>query len=460
MIDQALKKLSHKYKEYFQKHEKEILENFFTFLKFKTISADPSSDEEIQKCSNWICDFLLKSGFEVQKWRTSVNPVIFASHQASSSHRPTILFYHHYDVQPVDPLDQWKTDPFSPTIHQKQIYARGASDNKGQCYYTLCALKAFLEYGKKEDVNIKVLIDGEEEIGSHGLFEILKEKEDELKSDYTLIVDLSIPSLEKPAVTIGFRGIVTFDITCTGSNIDLHSGQFGGIAYNPLRALSAVLSKIWDEHGKVCINGFYDDVINCGTKHLVDADLNEIIDTFAIKPLHHEKGYSQLESNWTRPTCEINGLSGGYSGPGFKTVIPATAICKLSCRLVANQKPEHIEKIVAQFFEKHIPKGFDLKINVGHGASAFMASADTPFILKLQKAYLASLGKEAGLSMSGGSLPIASSLAKVSGGETLGVGFALDDDQIHAPNEHFGLDRLEYGMITIATLLELLAEEV
>lgn len=450
---------THLYNDYFDRYEKNILEDFFSFLKFKTISADPQFKSQIHLCSDWIMSYCKKAGMHVEKWETSGNPVVFAEHKASAKHRPTILLYHHYDVQPVDPLELWTSDPFSPTMVDGEIVARGASDNKGQCFYSLVAIRAFLECAQDKDINIKIVIEGEEEVGSEGFLGILEKKKQELAADYTLIVDMGIPSVEQPAVTLGFRGIVTFSLECTGSNMDLHSGIFGGIALNPLRGLCDVLAKLWNSEGKVQVPHFYDGVQVTDGSHLLPVDLNPMLKKFGLKALHHEKGYSLVESNWMRPTCEINGLCGGYYGPGFKTVIPAKATCKLSCRLVAGQDPQKIEKIMVDFLTKHLDKGFCLKIDVGHGAPAFLAKHTTPFVSVLQQAYKQATHRQAGLIMSGGSLPIASALAQTSGGETLGIGFALDDDYIHAPNEHFGVDRLKYGMVTIASVLELLARQ-
>jgi acetylornithine deacetylase/succinyl-diaminopimelate desuccinylase-like protein len=435
------------------------LEDFFSFLRFKTISADPQYKQHINNCADWIVKYLEGAGMQASLWETKGNPVVFAQYQASSSDRPTILLYHHYDVQPVDPLELWESDPFSPTVKHGEVYARGASDNKGQCYYSMLAIKVFLKTAQNKDLNIKILIEGEEEVGSEGLLEILHQKKHQLASDYTLIVDMGIPSLDHPAVTLGFRGIVTLSLEITGSSMDLHSGIFGGIAFNPLRGLTEVMAKIWDSTGKVQIPHFYDGIEPFDSSYLLQEDLKEVLKKFELKALHHEKGYTLLESNWIRPTCEINGICGGYYGPGFKTVIPAKATCKLSCRLVAGQDPQQVEKHVVAFLKQHLPKGLDLKIEIGHGAPAFVASHTTPFIGILKQAYALATDRKTELIMSGGSLPIAHSLATISGGETLGIGFALDDDYIHAPNEHFGIDRLKYGMATIASLLELLAEK-
>jgi acetylornithine deacetylase/succinyl-diaminopimelate desuccinylase-like protein len=285
------------YKTYFSKHEKVILEDFFAFLRFKTISADPQYKQQINNCADWIKKYLEGSGMQVSLWQTKGNPVVFAEHKASSSERHTILLYHHYDVQPVDPVDLWDSDPFSPTIKHGQIYARGASDNKGQCFYSMLAIKVFLETAQNKDLNIKVIIEGEEEVGSEGLLEILQQKKQELASDYTLIVDMGIPSLDHPAVTLGFRGIVTFSLEVIGSLMDLHSGIFGGIALNPLRGLSEVMAKIWDSTGRVQIPHFYDGIEPVDSSHLLQEDLKELLEKFELKALHHETGYTLLESN-------------------------------------------------------------------------------------------------------------------------------------------------------------------
>lgn len=448
-----------RYKEYFDEHRQKILDDFFSYLKFPSISADPAHKKDIDACSKWVANFLKEAGFHVQIWQTPVNPVVFAHHQAKKPNRPTILFYHHYDVQPVDPLELWNTPPFEPTLVGQEVYARGASDNKGQCLYSMHALKAFLALGAKEDLNIKVIIDGEEEVGSEGLFHVLDEKHAELGSDYTLIVDVGVPSLKKPAVTLGCRGIITMDVECIGSNMDMHSGVLGGVAYNPLRGLVEVLAKMRDQEGHIVIDHFYDGIEEIDKAALMKVDLKELLDKFELKALHHETGYTLVESNWMRPTVEINGMSGGYAGPGFKTVIPAKAHCKISCRLVPGQDPEKVGRAVERFLKKHIAKGLELKIELGHGGRAYVAPADSVFARKLQISYEEVLGLKAGFILSGGTLPICTKLAEISGGETLCMGYALDDDYIHAPNEHFGVDRLEYGLMTVGALLDLLAGE-
>lgn len=449
-------KISHQYADYFEKHRQTIFQDLFAFLEFQTISADPKHKKDIAGCVKWLSSYLQQLHLHVEVWETKVNPVIFAEHKAHHPNRPTVLLYGHYDVQPVDPLDLWETPPFEPSVRDGEIYARGSADNKGQIFYTICAIKAFLELGKKEDVNIKIVIEGEEEVGSFGFSQMIEEKKSKLKADTVLIVDSGIPSLDKPAVSLGYRGLVSFDVECIGSNSDLHSGTFGGVALNPLRALTQLLAQVWDADGKVAIEGFYDGIKDLHIEDLVMTDVQSSIKKFGITALHHEKGYTQAESNVLRPTFEINGLYGGYSGPGFKTVIPAKAGCKISCRLVPGQDPDKICKLVVSFLKKHIAKGAELKVELGHGGAAYVTDPSGPFVHLVKKAYEDVLGVSCGSVLMGGTLPIGASLAKVSGGETICIGYCFDDDKYHAPNEHFGLERVKYGFMTIAAIFELL----
>lgn len=450
----AVSQVVQNYAEYFKKHKEKILEDFFTFLRFQSVSTDPAYKKELLACFEWVKNYVKAIGFKVEKWEVDGgHPCLFATHIVDPK-KPTLLLYNHYDVQPVDPLDLWKTPPFFPEVRNGNVYARGAIDNKGQCFYTLSALKAFFEFGKKESLNIKLLIEGEEEIGSDSLVTLLKEKKEQVKADGAILVDLGIPSNDTPTVTLGFRGLVTFDIECTGSNTDLHSGSFGGIAYNPLRALSELFASVFDEKGKITIPHFYDGIKNSQINGLVAFDEKSCLKDFAIAGTHKEDGYSMRDSNWQRPTFEINGMHGGYTGVGFKTVIPAKAFCKVSCRLVPGQDADHVAKCVKHFLESNIKKGMQLKVKVLHTAEAHISSSKGDLAQKVKSAYEESLQKETGFSLSGGTLPIAGALMQATGAETIGMGFALDTDLPHAPNEHFALDRFEQGFKTVGVILE------
>lgn len=450
--------LSRKYLHWFEDRQNRLIDQFVAYLKFASISADPKMKQDVIKCSNWVEAYVKKLGFETEVWDTGVNPVIFGQMIQDSSY-PTILFYNHYDVQPVDPLDLWTTPPFEPRIDHNIIYARGACDDKGLNLSTFYGIEAFLEVAKTKKINIKVVIEGEEEVGSLGFSRILPQKTKELKADYLAIVDTGVPSMEQPCVVLGCRGIITLDVICQGSNTDLHSGMFGGIAYNPLRALSEVIAKFWDKDGKVAIDGFYYDVEEVDFSKFLHYDIECKMREAGIMSLHREEGCSPLESNTTRPTIEVNGLCGGYHGPGFKTVIPAKAVCKISCRLVPHQDPVKIGHLVAEFMKKNIAKGMRLDIELGHGGVSHRTKIDSPIVDIFCRAIEMTLGKKCGLSLTGGSVPITQDLHEASQAEVIAIGFGLDSDNIHAPDEHFGLDRLKYGAVSIATALEIISNE-
>lgn len=442
-------------KAWYEKHAKEIQHDYFTFLKFPSISTDPNFKKHIDETANWVEAYLKKIGFKTQLWETSGHPVVFAEHHVDDS-RPTVLIYHHYDVQPVDPIDKWKTPPFEPTIRDGQVYARGASDNKGQCFYTMTALKALFELCKKVNVNIKLFIEGEEECGSGGAGEVLKSKRKELKTDYLLIVDAGIPAANTPAITIGLRGIVALEVTCKNSSIDLHSGMHGGVVLNPNRALIQMLARLWDKDGKIAIPGFYDTVEEFG-KQQGDVDRAYLQKQFGIKAFQGEGSYTLLESNTIRPTLEINGISGGYTGEGFKTVIPSMSRAKISCRLVPRQDPQKIAALVADFLKKIAPAGLEIDVEWDHGGKAVRTSPDTKIAQVCCEAFSEVFGKPCAKILCGASIPLVAELTEACGGEVAMIGVSLDSDDIHAPNEHFGLDQFRQGFLTMARILGRLA---
>ncbi len=444
-------------KKWYDAHKKEIFSRFFTFLKFSSVGTDPDYTQETRKCAEWLVEYLKKIGFEAALHETSVHPVVYGQYLHAGKDRPTLLIYHHYDVQPVDPLEQWQSKPFDPTIRNGQVFARGAQDNKGQCFYTLTALEAFFQLRKQAKVNLKILIEGEEESGSVGTKQFLQEKKQLLTADYLLVIDSSIPHPNVPAITMGLRGIMTMEIVLKNSRSDLHSGTHGGIVLNPNRALVQLLAKLWDKEGKVAVPHFYDDVKQYSQTELskfeMSFDQKDYEKRFGIKAYAVEPGFSPRESNFIRPVLEINGISGGYTGTGFKTVIPAAAIAKISCRLVPNQEPSKIHKYISDFLRQEAPKGIDLKISDFHGAKAFGSTFDSPIVKMAAKAYEEVLGKKCRYLLMGGSIPIVGDLAQASGAAVVVMGYGLDDDEIHAPNEHFGLDRFEQGFLTVARIL-------
>jgi acetylornithine deacetylase/succinyl-diaminopimelate desuccinylase-like protein len=444
-------------KAWFKDHYDETLNDFFTFLSFPSISTDPTYEQDSRRTANWLCDFMKQMGLEATLWETPGLPVVFGTHLKAGKDRPIILIYHHYDVQPVDPLDLWKSDPFKPVVKDNRVFARGAADNKGQCFYSLTALKAFLELAKDFNFNIKVFIEGEEESGGRGTSAILQQKEAELKADHLLVVDFDMPNVTTPAITLGMRGLVCMNIECKNSSIDLHSGAHGGIALNPNRALVSLLGKMWDEKGRVRIPHFYDDVKSLPKEELSRVDMSfdqeQYMKSFGVKAFCPEEGYSIKESNWLRPILEINGIWGGYTGTGFKTVIPAKAHAKISCRLVPDQDPEKIAKAISEYLENEAPKGIEIKADLHHGASAYRSAFDSFIVKTAALAYEEIFGKPCKYLFCGASVPIVVDLARVSNAEVAMIGVGLADDDIHAPNEHFGLDRFELGYLAIGRIL-------
>ncbi len=452
-----------KFKKYYEKIKDKALEEYFKFLKFESISTDPAFKSQLLACADWLADYIKKIGFDVELWPTSGNPVIFASNLKAGPNHPTLLIYNHYDVQPVDPLELWKSPPFQPTMRHGEVYARGAEDNKGQCFYVLQALKALSEISPTLPINIKLCIEGEEESGSAGLASILgdKHRQQQLKADYLAIVDMGLRNKLTPAVTLGVRGLVAMEVHAQGSNTDLHSGSHGGIVYNPLRALVEILSKLHDAEGKVMIPGFYDSIVEFSPKDKsiisLDFDPSTYETMFGAKATGGEKKYSPLERAWIRPTLEINGITGGYGGPGFKTVIPSRATAKISCRLVPNQDPKNIGNLVANHIMKLTPDGIKLEVNIlKGGGKAIRANPSSPVVKAFAKAYEELFQKPCEYIFDGGSIPIVTELADASHSEVILLGFGLPDDCIHAPNEHFGIDRLEKGFLMMCRAIELL----
>lgn len=443
----------------YQNTAEKRLAEFFTFLKFQSISSEPSFAPEVRSCAEWLKAYISKIGFHTELWETSGHPVIFGQWNGAGEEMPTLLIYNHYDVQPVDPLEKWISPPFEPTVRDGNVYARGAQDNKGQCFYVLQALKVLMERDGRLPLNVKLCIEGEEECGSAGLQGILQERKEQLKADYLAIVDLGIRAPTKPSLTLGIRGIVTMDVVATGSNSDLHSGSHGGLAYNPIHALVEVLAKLRDPSGRIAVPGFYDEVMERSQEEMealnLDFDTAGYEEMFGIKPTGGERALKPLERNWLQPALEINGICGGYTGSGFKTVIPAQAHAKVSCRLVPDQKPKEIGEKIAKFIESNAPEGVKIEVHVHSGGGGSTQSASSTKAAKaFADAFSSVYESPCEFILEGASIPIVTELALASGGEVILLGVGLQSDLIHAPNEHFGIDRLEKGCLIMARGME------
>lgn len=447
-------------KKWYLKNYDEILKDYFVFLRFKTISATKENKNELIACSNWLSSYFTKIGMFSEILETSTYPIVYAE-KIIDKNLPTLLIYGHYDVQPVEPLDEWNSDPFEPTLKTNNVYARGASDNKGQVFFSIIAMKCLLELKKKLNVNIKFCIEGEEESKSKGLFERLDAIKDKLKSDYLIVIDFGIPSADMPAITLGIRGLVSLSCEFTGSSSDLHSGEHGGLAYNPLRGVVEVLSKLIDQSGRVNIEHFYDDVKKIDDvekKYDLDFDEENYKKTFGLKGLGGEKEFRGIQACWFRPTIEINGIGGGYFQKGFKTVIPAKVQVKISSRLVPDQKPEKIVSLIKDFLEKNIPKQIDIKVKYEGGGKSLLADSSSLIAKAAAKAYEEVFGKTCKKILAGGSVPVVASIVDKIHCEPVMMGTATIEDNIHAPNEHFGMDRFLKGFLTVARTIMLLEQ--
>jgi len=452
-----------KIKELTERTKEQWLKDYCTFLSYPSVSSEPEFKQQVLDCADWVSGYLKKMGFAVEFWPTTGHPVIFASYMKAGPDKPTLLIYNHYDVQPTDPLEAWQTPPFQPTQKNGEIYARGANDNKGQCFYVMQALKQYLQIAGSLPLNIKLCIEGEEEMGSAGLSEILKKKQDALKADYLAIVDLGLRDPNAPAVTLGIRGLTTLEVELRGSGVDLHSGTHGGIVTNPIHALVSLLASVRDEKGRITIPGFYDDVVEMPIEERTSL-------SFTFDPTGYtkitgalatggEKEFSAWERAWIRPTLEVNGISGGYTGVGFKTVIPAIAKAKISCRLVPNQDPQKIGELVANHLRQNVPTGMTISVQVRPGGGKAVRTNPNANVVKaFARAFEDVYGVPCEFIMEGGSIPIVTELAAVSQAEVVLVGLGLTTDLVHAPNEHFGLDRIEKGILIMSRAFELLSE--
>lgn len=450
----------HQLKQWFAQHRDSIREEYFSFLRFQSISADPAFASDVRSCAKWLLDYLIHQVQMKAEWvETEGHPLIFAEDLRAGPDALTVLIYGHYDVQPVDPLELWDSDPFEPTIRNGKVYARGAVDDKGQIFFALLAVRAWRELNRDLPINLKFCIEGEEESSNLGLSKSLPSLKQKLQADFLLVVDFDQFDEETAAISLGARGLCAFQVTLTGSKSDLHSGMHGGMAYNPNRALVELLAHVWDEKGRVQIPGFYEDVLELSEeeKNRLDFrfDEEEYCQEFGVGVLGGEKGLSLAEKNTLRPTFEINGISGGYTGAGLKTVIPSCATAKISCRLVPDQNPALVGERVTTFLTSKVPQGMRIEVTAMGGEAAFRSSPENRLARAVAQAAAEVTGRPCKKILSGGSIPIVASMIRLLGTEVVGMGYGLPTDNIHAPNEHFDMNRFEKGFLTVARTLEL-----
>jgi acetylornithine deacetylase/succinyl-diaminopimelate desuccinylase-like protein len=439
---------------YIEKNKQNILDSLFEILEIQSISSDPDFKPQLSKGAEWIENHLKNIGIpETKILSTQQNPVVFGEYSNYGKDKPTILIYGHYDVQPPDPLDLWKTDPFTPTIIDNLIFARGASDMKGQLMVILSAIQA-INATSKLPINIKFMIEGEEEIGSPSIEEFLKSNRELFASDFVLNLDAGMISKTQPTIVYGLRGLAYFEIHITGPGHDLHSGLFGGVVMNPIQALATIISGMVNDEGVIKLPGFYDDVLPLSGEErdqLKKLGLNDdfYLDQTESMTLFGEEGYTPTERVGARPTLDVNGIIGGYTGEGPKTVIPSKAIAKLSMRLVPNQTPEKVKEQLHEYINQHAPKQIKWEVRQLSSDPACITNpkfyATRCFAETLQTVW----GKEPIYKREGGSIPIVSHMQNILGIESILSGFGLPEDKIHSPNERMDLDVFWKGIETV-----------
>jgi acetylornithine deacetylase/succinyl-diaminopimelate desuccinylase-like protein len=438
------------------------LEEYYSFLRFPSVSTDAKYADKVHDCAAWVSQKLEKIGLESKVVPTPGHPIVWARNKHRNG-RPTVLIYGHYDVQPPDPLDLWDSPPFEPVLKNGYVFARGATDNKGQIFSHILGLQETIEKNGDLPVNVDLVIEGEEEVGSQNLGKFLTDNRDALKCDVVLVSDTGMIAPKTPTISYGLRGVTALEIKVTGPKMDLHSGIFGGAVANPATALARMLATLHDADGHIAVPGFYDDVVplqdwerEAWKKLPIDADAEMLGETKA-PALFGEKGFSTLERIWARPTAEVNGMGSGYQGPGTKTVLPSHAMAKLTFRLVPNQKGDAILGLAKKHFQKNLPPGVTLEMQTGHSGPWYLTDPHSKFGEAAQRALKKAFNKDVALIREGGSIPIVSDFRKILGVETLLIGLALQDCRAHSPNENFPLENLEAGIRMNQAVLEELA---
>lgn len=448
---------------YIEKNKGRFIKELFEILRIPSVSADQGGKENMLNAANWIREHLLSTGADEAAVMPSAGwPVVFAQ-KVIDKNLPTILVYGHYDVQPADPLEEWKSPAFEPEIRDGKVFARGADDDKGQLFMQL---KAF-EYMTAENrlpCNVKYIIEGEEEVSSPSLKKFSIDHKELLKADVILISDTTIYSMDIPTLTVGLRGIAYYEISVKGPNRDLHSGLYGGAVNNPANVLADLISGMKDNSGRITIPGFYDAVQPPSEeeKELLNRlpfDEKSMAASIAVAELIGEEGYSNLERLGTRPTLDVNGIWGGYTGEGSKTVLPSGAHAKISMRLVPDQDPKTIGQIFRSYIEANTPKGVTVEIKYLNGGLPYVAPWDSDEIKAAAKAMEKTFGKQPLPVRSGGSIPVIADFEEVLGIKSVLMGFGLESDAIHSPNENYPLENFYKGIETIPWFFKYFSEK-
>ena len=449
---------------YTEQHFDHFVAELVEFLRIPSVSTDPAHAGDVRAAASWLADHLKALGIQkVDIMETAGYPIVYAEHIVDPS-KPTILVYGHYDVQPPDPLDLWDSAPFDPVVKNGDLYARGSCDDKGQLFMHVKAAESFFKGPGVLPLNVKYIFEGEEEVGSAHLPAFLKEHRELLAADVAVVSDTALFGSGVPSITYGLRGLAYVEVVLEGPDRDLHSGVYGGAIENPINALAKMIADLHDDDYRVTIDGFYDNVLPLTSEERstfasLPFDSDEwVSDVGAIKP-RTETGYTVLEGTTARPTLDCNGIWGGFIGKGAKTVLPARAHAKISCRLVPNQTPEEITAKLKAHFEKHAPDTMRMTFTDLHGGSAALVDTKSDAMKAASEAMEGVFGQKPYMVRGGGSIPIVADFKKILGQETVLMGFGLDSDAIHSPNEKFGLDRFRQGIDSIIRFMDIYSKK-
>lgn len=450
--------------DFIDSSKERYIDELKTFLAYPSISTNPENKKDVEECAGFIKQHLEEIGMEnVNIFPTKRHPVVYADWLHAGKDKPVILVYGHYDVQPVDPVDLWTSPPFEAQIRGENIYARGSADDKGQVMIHFKAIEAHLNLNKTLPINIKLIIEGEEEIGSINLEDFISKHKDLLKADAVVISDTAMFDKDYPAIGYALRGLCYMQVEVTGPNRDLHSGQFGGAVDNPINALANIITKLKDEKGRILIDGFYDDVLPLSKEEKENIeklpfDETKYKNSLEVVELFGENGYSTLERLWSRPTLDCNGIWGGFTGEGAKTVLPSKAYAKISMRLVPDQNPDKIEKLFTGYVKKITPKTVKISLSGLHHGKPAITPIDSKWVKAAYEAMKLGFGKKPLFIREGGSIPIVVTFQELLNAPAVLLGFGLPDENAHSPDENMNLNNFHKGIVTTSIFYNELAK--
>lgn len=444
---------------FIDQHRQRFVGELQEWVKIPAISSDAAHNADMVKNAEHLLTELRALGAEsAELWPTKGHPAVFAEWNHAPG-KPTLLIYGHHDVQPIDPIGEWLSPPFEPTIRDGRMWGRGVVDDKGQVHIHVKAIESFLKTRKKLPINIKLIVEGEEEIGSMNLDELMRDKAARLTSDFVCVSDTAMFGRGIPSLCVGLRGLMYLEVHVEGPTSDLHSGSFGGGVLNPVNVLAKMIGKLHDDNGRIAVPGFYDKVVEltpAERKEIASLpfDEKEWLASTGSNAVAGEKGYSTLERVWARPTLDCNGIGGGFQGEGAKTIIPARVVAKISCRLVPHQEPEEIARQVGEYLEKIAPPGVRVKVVYLHGGRPYLAPTDHPVFEVAKRAFAKAFGRPTVFIREGGSIPFVRTIADATGKPCLLMGFGQPDENAHAPNEWLDLENYHLGIKSAAYLYD------